>query len=392
MTIQDTAPTEAKVPAELITDRPPPIPAPTPKKVHVTGLDGLRGLACLTVVVGHGWVDAGYYPLPKLHVAGVPLTDGLFFDKLNIGVDLFFALSGCCLALPLFLSRDKPWDWSRYIYRRAWRILPPFWICVTLFFLLHLLIERVPIEPLAGQMLEVPSLRQLFYTYTLVSTCLSMTFWTLPVEWRWYFVLPVLMIVWRRFGGAVAAGGCALVAVAGCAAWAFGPKQLIFVLSPLPILVPMFAAGVWAADICSGRPLNRLEAFLVRHCAAGLALGVLLWLGWPKLVLAPWEEWLVRVITRTPVAFFAVLAAVRSPSVARALSIRPLVFVGLFSYSLYLVHTPIIQAAHHLSGSDAWSTARKLAFFQGPVLALTLVAGYLFYLVAERPFMRRKPA
>jgi peptidoglycan/LPS O-acetylase OafA/YrhL len=137
--------------------------------------------------------------------------------------------------------------------------------------------------------------------------------------------------------------------------------------------------------------LNRLEALLVRHCAVGLVFGAFLWLAWPRLEMAPWLDWLVRVLTRTPVAFFAVLAAIRSPLVSRVLSTRPLVSLGVFSYSLYLVHSPIIQAAHHFSGSDAWPTVWKLAFFEGPVLAVTLVAGYLFYLVAERPFMRRKP-
>jgi peptidoglycan/LPS O-acetylase OafA/YrhL len=164
----------------------------------------------------------------------------------------------------------------------------------------------------------------------------------------------------------------------------------MFLISPLPTLLPIFASGVWAADLCSGRPLRRWESLLIIAAPYGLCLTIVVWLTNRPPSQSTWSEWVSRDRTRAPVAFFAVLSAVTSPTISRFLSMRWLEAVGLFSYSLYLVHTPVIEAIRLSTCSSTWPPVVQLLFYQGPVFALAVSCGYCFYLVAERPFLARR--
>jgi peptidoglycan/LPS O-acetylase OafA/YrhL len=77
--------------------------APPQQASHITALDGIRGLAVLMVLVGHGgWFNNGW-----------------------MGVDLFFVLSGFLITGILRRSRNDPFYWRRFYLKRATRILPP---------------------------------------------------------------------------------------------------------------------------------------------------------------------------------------------------------------------------------------------------------------------------
>jgi peptidoglycan/LPS O-acetylase OafA/YrhL len=81
----------------------------------------------------------------------------------------------------------------------------------------------------------------------------------------------------------------------------------------------------------------------------------------------------------------------RSRGVHAVLGSRSLAFVGTFSYSLYLIHAPLLQAfwqyalrPHHLGA------ARDAAVLGLVGVPLVLVAAYGFFIVVERPFIRRR--
>jgi peptidoglycan/LPS O-acetylase OafA/YrhL len=68
------------------------------------------------------------------------------------------------------------------------------------------------------------------------------------------------------------------------------------------------------------------------------------------------------------------------------LSLRPIVTLGTFSYSLYLIHGPLIMvAAAALARVHAGTALSALVY--GALIPLVVALAYAFYRVAERPFL-----
>lgn len=96
-----------------------------------------------------------------------------------------------------------------------------------------------------------------------------------------------------------------------------------------------------------------------------------------------------RLVAWGALGFFAVLASTQSGGViSRIASWRPLVSVGIFSYSLYLVHEPLLRMAAALVVPRHLSPAPQLLF---QFLCPTVIIGfsYLFFLAFEKPFLRK---
>jgi peptidoglycan/LPS O-acetylase OafA/YrhL len=88
-----------------------------------------------------------------------------------------------------------------------------------------------------------------------------------------------------------------------------------------------------------------------------------------------------------------VISSLDERSVLRRIaSWKPLVWVGGFSYSLYLIHFPLQQ----LIWQDVvrrWNFTKPVTFLimAGPVSILLVLLSYVFHRLFERPFMRLKP-
>ena len=96
-------------------------------------LDAWRGLACLLVVVHH--VGAGIPGTPPGTGFGpwVERVLSLLIYSTNMGVPLFFVISGYCIAASADANRRKgAWSWS-FMGRRLWRIFPTYWAAVAWF-------------------------------------------------------------------------------------------------------------------------------------------------------------------------------------------------------------------------------------------------------------------
>jgi peptidoglycan/LPS O-acetylase OafA/YrhL len=148
------------------------------------------------------------------------------------------------------------------------------------------------------------------------------SFWTLPIEFRWYFVFPILLWLWVRSPKWFVAVGCAVSLLALALPWS---RDLFF--------LPAFMLGIVAAHV----GLLRSKSLLV---AAAAAL--------PVLLLA--ALWFSRGEGQTDsvnalyylAAFAFVVAAGQWDSLQASLSVRWLIAVGVASYSIYLVHNPAI--------------------------------------------------
>lgn len=188
-------------------------------RFHAPFLDGLRGFASICVVYGHLSMHMGGYR-PEYS-----------FDKMaSYGVTIFFVLSAFLLTLgagaewdALRQGEHAKWDpaklWGRYFVRRFFRIYPTYF-CVVLL--------ATYVVPLAYLNEERPEM--LFGNLTLTEA--HWILWAIPIEFEYYFVIPILVILYQRarhakrpvMARAMLYG--AIVLVGACSAHWFGDKYL----------------------------------------------------------------------------------------------------------------------------------------------------------------------
>jgi peptidoglycan/LPS O-acetylase OafA/YrhL len=385
---------------------------------RLPGVEGLRALAALSILVVHTWTEAAPHGRPDFGRIGTHLND------LSFGVTLFFTLSGFLLYRPfaraIVNGRARP-SFARYLRNRALRILPAYWVILFVCALLvGTLFVRGPGGVLEHHRLTDPGL--LARAALFVQNYQPSTFttgigpaWSLAVEVVFYLALPLLvMLAWRlaatrRLRGRVAAAlvPSALLLLVGLAG-----KGIAAYALP----VDHFWQG-WDANwhsVVEKSFVGQADLF-----AFGMALAVVHAL-WERksLRLPPWwrvaaagmilasylvtarvsytEEQLSYSPYNTLIAFacslllaLVVLTPPQEQSVlVRMLETRPLVIAGVISYSIFLWHDPLI-----LFLRDHGLT------FDGPggfflnvlmVAAITAALSFLTYRLVEAPALRLK--
>ena len=362
-------------------------------RIEIPALTGLRGVAALWVVLLHTWSFAGS---PKVELLGLPIWR--FFACGWMGVDLFFVLSGFLLGTPFVLAArgvgTAP-DLRRFWRKRIGRVIPAYWGQLLLLAGLALWID--------GQwpMTWLETLAQFTLTENLLPVFkepLNPVHWSLPVEWDFYILLPLLALPWRRlkpwqvFALAIAFGVLWRIAcMYAFHLWQADGLRFYTTVLQLPSRVDEFFAGMLAgvavAQARVGRP------WLAILAGALLALG----LAWPLGAVGDFVSggklpWLYVVYSVLAVAFGLLVAgAARGGRLARVLFANPpLRFAGVISYSLYLWHYPVLEWLRQAKwiGVDAGF---------GVSLAITLVVSVgiatLSWRLLERPFHTppRKP-
>ena len=382
----------------------PPVMTPGPNfRVHLTYLDGMRGLAALYVLIYHAWISQAT-EASKTGLHGL-LTNWLLYG--HFAVDIFIVLSGFCLMLPVVRRGTLEGGMRTFFVRRAWRILPTFWAALVLSFGLDLLQQRVsPNCETLTLSWKAFLANALLLPDTLAGVNgINGAFWSVAVEWKIYFLFPLVVLAWRRWGVAAALGLTALIGYGtfGLLHWLYpgglftqpGANGVVGILCPWYVF--LFGLGTAAAALAYGpRPIKALGAsrvILGLACAAGV--GVLLHFhpcGDPAYNTSwPWIDALVGGFA----ALVLLMLGAQNRRGGRTrlhavLSWRPLASVGQFSYSLYLIHLPLLWlfiavshlAVHH--GVSFHIVRRCLAVFGVPLI---VAAAYGFSIVFERPFL-----
>ena len=306
---------------------------------RIAYIDGLRAIAVLSVVIEH---TASFRRDPHLF-PGYILRTGMH------GVDLFFVISGFCLSYPvlskLHSTGSGALDLARFAAHRIVRILPPYYIAIVL-----LAVAAFASGTFISGLDVVKQM--LFFDRAEQGLLLNSSFWTLSIEFRWYALFPLMLLLWVR------------------APRAFGLLALLFACSTATLfssvdilILPAFMLGIVAADA-------HLRGF--RFVRLALPAFVVLAVAGTLLTPASWTNYAHPIWQLC--AFALVLAAGSIGVLQRALSTRILAAIGTASYSIYLVHGPVIS------------------FFQehgmaAPLAALCgVAAGCVFWAIAERPF------
>jgi peptidoglycan/LPS O-acetylase OafA/YrhL len=353
------------------------------RRGRVAGLDGLRGLAALYVVVNHIFERA----FPGYPADHAPFwAAGFIYGRFAVVV--FIVLSGLSLALAPARDGWRLDSVANFARRRAWRILPAYWAALTFSLAVAWLILPPPGE-------AAPDLRSVFANGLLVQNLFphatpNRSFWSIAIEAQLYVLFPVLLLVVRRRGALVmAAAVTLLVAMVGIAVPHSARLDAFATQSP-PDLAALFALGMLAAGIVVAGDRRRSWPWArLALAAATPVLAVIWWRGsvwtldsllWVDIALGP-----------AIACLLAALVTGRPARLVRALDTRPLRSLGLSSYSLYLTHGPIVVVLYEKvvagrAGHGGPSFLLALAL----IVPATVLFARAFAAVFEIPFQRHR--
>jgi peptidoglycan/LPS O-acetylase OafA/YrhL len=342
-------------------------------------VDATRAIAALSIVAYHvafvqGWFDAD----------GV----GRWLARLNVGVPLFFAISGFLLYRPWAAARlagQPPPSTRVYALRRALRVLPAYWVALTV---IALVLDRRDVFSWPGAAEHYGLLQA--YDPDRFTGGIGQA-WTLTVEVAFYAVLPLLALGMRRVSGDGLRGELALLVglAVGSLAWKAGVLLVVDedapaylpLLTALPAQLDMFAAGMALAVLsAAGRGARLGRAPWLVWLAAAVAFAALG--AWRPAADAPrvLGEHALQLVVAAALLVPAVVAASEGGAIRRALAWRPLAWIGLVSSGVYLWH---LDAIRELADTGA---PGAVVVVVGPAIAIAL--GAASWYVLERYALR----
>jgi peptidoglycan/LPS O-acetylase OafA/YrhL len=340
---------------------------------YLPGLDGMRALAVVAVMVYHAnpdWLPGGY-----------------------LGVEVFFVISGYLITLLLIAEKERTStvDMKQFWIRRARRLLPALFVMLTALTIWVSIFDRDVLGKLRGDVIAALTYVTNWYQiwtgagYTAANDFAPLRhLWSLAVEEQFYIVWPLVMFALLKGGtrriadisrwlviaalGVTAAtallfysGPIGTPEVTPDAYWSiFGREISIFDWAYLGtftrasgLLLGAAFAMIWRPVAVMRGPLRRKGALLDLVSLTGFAiLAALVWFMW---LVGPdgANPWLFRGgFLLCAVATLMMVAAVTHERAftSRILSIPVLLWIGTRSYGLYLYHWPIYQLMRGIAG------------------------------------------
>lgn len=365
--------------------QPPPLPqgqervyAAPDGRLHLSAVDGLRALAALFVVAHHihRTLWGPHAPPPGIRPFVSPLLYG------HYAVSVFIVISGFCLMLPVIRADGILRGGAvRFFRRRAMRILPPYYCAIAF-------VALFADHDISKKQL----LTHLFLVHNLWASTYSGingAFWSIAVECQIYLLFPLLVLLWRRWGPmpttllAVLAGYGGWYALRGSTHAGLTPHFLaLFTLGMLGATIASSPLAHWR--LWREKPIWTAGALV---CAG--ALCAVNALDGPRIEASGWAS----ADAIAGLGAMCLLVAVSRPApniMQRLLSAPLLVWIGMFSYSLYLIHWPLLGIFYgYLHGrfhrGDAFTV---VAMFLVAVPLIVIIA-QRFYVICELPFIRR---
>jgi len=353
---------------------------PTPDRV--VWLDGVRGAAAMFVVLHHMWLAVW----PRFPSNAGPWWLGwLLYGHLAVAV--FIVVSGFSLALaPLGDGGRLRGGTRRFIRRRAWRILPAYWVALVFSTVVAGWVLQT--ETGAGAITKAFVVHGLLLQDVIGSQAPNGAFWSIAVEWQIYFLFPLILWLARKrsveFAVAVAVGA---VVVAHLVARLGSPLDKIDHLTPQ--FLALFALGVLAVHLGRGERAAELRRPLGAAALVAFAAVVLL-------AVVEGSEWMVARFFYVDLVFglaaaclLCTLRAGGATWIRRALGSRAGLKLGLFSYSIYLIHAPIVGALDlYVVGPMALPPLAAFFALLAIGVPVVLAVCYGFHLLFEAPFLR----
>jgi peptidoglycan/LPS O-acetylase OafA/YrhL len=351
---------------------------PLPRVTFVPALTGIRALAALLVLALHADQN-----VPAGVSAVLP-----FLPRGYLGVDFFFVLSGFIITHVYFTSLARPTRSGVriFLWHRLIRLYP---VHVTVLAALVMLVglaraAHIPLNhPENWRLAELPWQLTLLHAWGVIpKPGWNVPSWSISAEWFAYLLFPLLAPALLRVGERLIA---LLIATAALAATALA-----------------FSLADWSFNAWVGAPaLLRVSGEFL--CGAALCRAV----GQGSRLPPPGGDWLAAAsfllfllgaaagwadMGLVALLAFTILGTATAESHwARILGSRPLVWMGEVSYSIYMVHFPVLLIMSRfweLVGLGAWAGPARSAAYAATILLVIALAALLFYAI-ERPARTR---
>jgi peptidoglycan/LPS O-acetylase OafA/YrhL len=361
-------------------------------------------LAALYVVLFH--IREQYNPTGPLHAFATRswTLATSWLGQGHLAVDIFIVLSGFCLMMPVASADDRELRGGvgSFLKRRARRILPPYYAALALSFL-----PLIAAHFVGGGRLESAGWRYNFTALPMVShlllihnltpltnTLYDPPMWSVATEWQIYFIFPLLLALRKKAGIWVTTVSALLVGLVPHFAL---PNYSFDWASPW--FLGLFAIGMLAACISLATG-EKMKSLMVSAPWGSISLVMFL----PGLALGnratDATSWMADLLVGAATgclliscARFALRLGAPSGNPARGnvifqlLSAKLPVRLGVFSYSLYLIHSLYIIYFARLIQTHAIHTLARPPIFFAISTLMSVAVSYLFFLAIERRFL-----
>ncbi|MCA0981203.1 acyltransferase family protein [Exiguobacterium aestuarii] len=368
-------------------------------KKHSIELDSLRGLAALSVLIGHFLI---VYPLFESNTYGLKGMEVLnlfkytplhFFWSGHQAVILFFVLSGFVLSLAFYKENfnfTKEW-YSIYIVKRLSRIYIPYIISTVIFIVLFIIINpkiNIGFSDFVNRNLNkefnvFDIIGHLFLIGDYNAKAVNPVIWSLIHEMRISIIFPFLMLVILKLDTKFIISFAIIVGVFSQGImFLYGMTEETGIVYTL-YFTPLFMMGALVAKNISKltsffKQLNLRTQIFVAILSTTLYTFPWIFYGLSEIHITVIDDW----ATALGACLFIVLA-ISSKRLSKLLSFKPIVFTGKISFSLYLYHVPIVLILLYLYHD-------YLAIWN--ILFISLVISYIFaalsYYFIEVPAMK----
>ncbi len=349
-------------------------------------IDGLRAIAIISVIAYH---------------AGFPGFSGGF-----VGVDIFFVISGFLITSLLFneaMAAGGRVHLGAFYARRVRRLMPAGLLVVAVTLLLGAFVLSPASDEqrnLARMAIAYSYFGSNFYFFRTTGGYFDapsfslplLHTWSLAVEEQYYLIWPLItVLIFRLAGGqrserfmrtrSIWVLGALLIASLALSIGTTRAHQN-FAFFLLPTRVWEFAIG-GIVGLAGTAFYSRL-----RRWGEGLAIGGLALVVYSIVALdhnIPFPGWIAMLPVFGSALLIVGLTANEDSQVRRLLSCRPMVFIGLLSYSWYLWHWPLLSLyrMHNLGAQDIMANAL--------IVVIALLLAWLTYILVEHPIRARRP-
>ncbi|GAA5028409.1 acyltransferase family protein [Microbacterium fluvii] len=356
---------------------------PTPPARSATGrlrsLDGIRGLAATAVLLHHWLLIAAPWLSGTVVWAWISQSPAKIFTVGTEAVLIFFVLSGLVVVLPVF----KPgFSWTGFLAARVVRLYGPVIVALLFAAALIMLVPRTAAMPEGSWMADTHAtsvaLPALVEQITLLphQYPLDNPLWSLRWEVIFSVLLPIavaIALLVRRWSFAAALLCCALSVV--------GRITGLSIMLYLPLFLIGTIMATRLPELLAWAHRPRPRWFWPLFTVASLALLTASWLCRP---FAPAGTELSEALwaLAAPGAAGVVLVGLGWPAAGVVLRTRVVQWLGKVSFSLYLVHVPILATLAYAFGSENWGLVGLVG------IPLSFLVAWGFYHLIEAKLHR----
>lgn len=371
----------------------------------IDALDGLRGIAILLVLFRHGirpFYDPSSVTLP---IGGwdlmTPMANGW------MGVDLFFVLSGFLVTHHILRRWGNRFQWgdvSKYFTKRVLRIVPAYYA-----FLFIVVAGLIPFYEVPQENLSRQTLHHVLFLQDYIPSNIVVAFWSLGVEEKFYFLIPLLMVPLLRLPSTRVR------------------LQIIGLLICVPLVLRIvtyvnhdpfesYAEFFWTLRspfhlACDALLIGTLCALIYHHrseyppledprFSKALFWGGMVWIGYllcarPLMTGIDWFR-ATLMFPALGVGFGAILLSLvlKPGSYAEPFKSPVLFFFSKISYSLYLVHMVFINSVYvlltHLPGFESLASGTQFLIYMPVYTSISIAAALTLHYLVEKPFLLLK--